>query len=219
MTRSAIRGKIAVLATGVAIAGGVAGCGSSSGKSSEAHVQVTAPVDGSIVASNRVTVRGTVSPPDAAVQVLGQQAQVGNNVFSSSVSLHRGANRIDVVATAPGANPTTTAVTVIRSGTVKSTPTSSTSGTVSGGGGGGSGGGGGQAGRAGTGSSDCGDGVTAGPNTSCAFARNVVSAYEQTGGGTVEVYSPVTHQTYSMSCTSSPPHVCTGANNASVYFP
>jgi Glucodextranase, domain B len=215
MTRSAIGSLIAVLgaATGVAVAASVAGCGSSSGNSSGAHVQVTAPVDGSVVGSNRITVRGTVSPADAAVQVLGQPAQVGNNVFSSSVSLHSGANHIDVVATAPGATPTTTAVTVIRSGTGKSTPTPSTSSSGSGGGGGS------QAGRAGAGGSDCGGGVTAGPNTSCDFARNVVSAYEQTGGGTVRVYSPVTHQTYSMSCTSSPPHVCTGANNASVYFP
>jgi hypothetical protein len=206
-----------VLAIGVAVAAVVTGCGSSGGNSSEAHVQVTAPVDGSVVGSNRVTVRGTVSPRDAAVEVLGQPAQVGNNVFSSSVSLHPGANHIDVVATVPGGSPTTTALTVIRSATGKTTPTSSSSG--SGGDGGGSGGGGGsQANRAGSGS-DCGGGITAGPSTSCAFARNVVSAYEQTGGGTVQVYSPVTHQTYSMSCTSSPPHVCTGANNASVYFP
>jgi hypothetical protein len=199
----------------VAVAASVSGCGSSNDKASAAHVQITAPVDGSDVRGNRVTVRGTVSPPDAAVQVLGQPAQVGNNLFSSSVALHSGANHIDVVATAPGANPTTTAVTVIRSGNgkVKVTPAPSNTGTATGGGSGGGGGGGGG------GRTDCGGGLTAGPNTTCAFARNVLSAYRRTGGGTVQVYSPATGQTYSMSCTSSPPHVCTGANNASVYFP
>lgn len=204
---------IAVLgaATGVAVAASVTGCGSSGGSSSAAHVEVTAPQDGSVVRGNRITVRGTVSPPDAAVQVLGQPAQVGNSLFSSSVSLHGGANHIDVVATAPGGNPTTTALTVVRSGTGKSTPTPSSSGS---GGGGGSPSGGGGGGK-----TDCGGGITAGPNTSCAFAQNVVSAYRRTGGGRVRVFSPVTNQTYTMSCTSSPPHVCTGANNASVYFP
>ena len=200
---------VAVLgvATGVAVAATVTGCGSSS--SSEAHVQVTAPVDGSVVRTNRITVRGTVSPSDASVQVLGQPAQVGNDLFSASVSLHSGANHIDVVATAHGANPTTTAVTVIRSG--KATPSSTPSNGASAGGGGSTGGGAGR--------TDCGSGITAGPSTSCAFAYNVISAYRRTGGGTVRVYSPVTHRTYFMSCTSSPPHVCTGANNASVYFP
>jgi Glucodextranase, domain B len=210
-------GVIAVLGatTGVAVAASVTGCGSSSGNASAAHIQITAPVDGSDVRGNRITVRGTVSPPDAAVQVLGQPAQVGNNLFSSSVSLHSGANHIDVVATAPGANPTTTAVTVIRSGNgkvqVTPTPAPSSTGTASGGGSGGGGGGGGR--------TDCGGGLMAGPNTTCAFAQNVLAAYRRTGGGTVQVYSPVTRQTYSISCTSSPPHVCTGANNASVYFP
>jgi hypothetical protein len=211
MVASKWLGGIALLgaATGVAVAASITGCGSSNDGDKPAHVEVTAPVDGSVVRTNRVTVRGTVSPPDSAVQVLGQAAQVGNNLFSSSVSLHAGANHIDVVATAPGADPTTTAVTVIRSGKAKGTPTASSGGSV---GGGASGGGGG-------GRTDCGGGLTAGANTSCAFAHNVLSAYRRTGGGTVQVYSPVTGKTYSMSCTSSPPHVCTGPNNASVYFP
>jgi hypothetical protein len=203
-------GYIAIGAvTGVALAASVAGCGSSSGDNSAARVQVTAPVDGSVVRANRITIRGTVSPSNAAVQVLGQSAQVDNSVFSSSVSLHSGANHIDVVATAPGASPITTAVTVIRSKRGR-TPQRKSGGATAGGGGSGAG----TSGR-----TNCGSGITAGPNTSCAFARNVVSAYQETGGGTVEVYSPTTRQTYSMSCTSSPPHVCTGANNASVYFP
>jgi hypothetical protein len=151
-----------------------------------------------------------VSPADASIQVLGRSAQVANGLFSSSVALHAGTNDIDVVATAPDTDPTTTAVTVIRSKRKKSkqqAPTgndsapapSSNTQTPSG--------------------TNCGAGITAGTNTTCPFARNVVAAYERTGGGTVRVYSPVTRKTYLMSCTSSPPHVCTGANNASVYFP
>src|SRR5437879_2220145 len=124
-------------ATSLALVASVAGCGSSSGDKSAAHVRVTAPVDGSVVRSNRVTIRGTVSPGNAAVQVLGQPAQVDDSVFSSSVSLQSGANHIDVVATAPGASPNTTAVTVIRSkrGSVRPQKSGGTS-TGSGGSGG-----------------------------------------------------------------------------------
>jgi hypothetical protein len=205
------------LATGAAAAASVTGCGSSNGSDSAARVQVTAPVDGSSVRTKRITIRGTVSPADAAVQVLGQPAQVVNNLFSSSVSLHSGDNHIDVVATAPGADPTTTAVTVIRRKAGRGRGSRGGGSGRRGSTGGGSGGGGSTGGDPGRPS--CGAGITVGPNTSCEFARNVVSAYRRTGGGTVRVYSPVTGQTYSMSCTSSPPHVCTGANNASVYFP
>jgi hypothetical protein len=186
---------------------GLTACGD--GKSGSAtRVQVTAPTDGTVVRTNRVTVRGTVSPADASIQVLGRSAQVANGVFSSSVALHAGTNDIDVVATAPDTDPTTTAVTVIRKKSKNQptigndsapAPSSNTRTTPSG--------------------TNCGAGIIAGTNTSCPFARNVVAAYERTGGGTVRVYSPVTRKTYFMSCTSSPPHVCTGANNASVYFP
>ena len=66
----------------------------------------------------------------------------------------------------------------------------------------------------------CGGGVSAGPNTSCVFAREVRRAYEAGGGSsTVEAYSAATGQTYTMTCTSGSPHVCTGGNNATVYFP
>ena len=67
---------------------------------------------------------------------------------------------------------------------------------------------------------DCGGGVSAGANTSCAFALNVANAYFGAGGGsaTVSVYSPVTNKTYSMSCTGGAPTVCRGGNNATVYI-
>lgn len=81
-----------------------------------------------------------------------------------------------------------------------------------------SGGGGGSVSSA----TACGDGVYAGANTSCAFAMNVVGEYgSNPGASTITAYSPVTGQYYTMSCGTSTNggHVCTGGNNAAVYFP
>jgi hypothetical protein len=154
--------------------------------------------------ADRVTVRGTVTPSDATVQIVGQPAQVGNGVFTGSVALHRGANTIDVVASAAGSAPATTTITVKRPGrrlrpdkpnqvqSRRAPPLSRTT--------------------------NCGDGLTAGARTSCPFAENVRAEYEQSGGGILDVYSPTTGQTYRMYCTSGTPHVCTGGNGASVYF-
>jgi hypothetical protein len=67
--------------------------------------------------------------------------------------------------------------------------------------------------------SDCGGGVHAGPNTSCAFAMNVRQAWLEAPGATntVRVYSPVTNDTYTMSCAPAGGGIsCSGANNASV---
>jgi len=66
----------------------------------------------------------------------------------------------------------------------------------------------------------CGSGVGAGPNTSCAFAMNVASAYYDSGGQTtLDVYSPTTGETYTMTCTPGSPTICRGGNDASVYVP
>ncbi len=68
----------------------------------------------------------------------------------------------------------------------------------------------------------CGDGVYAGANTSCAFAMNVVGEYgSNPGASTITAYSPVTGEYYTMSCgtAGNGGHVCTGGNNAAVYFP
>jgi actin-like ATPase involved in cell morphogenesis len=69
----------------------------------------------------------------------------------------------------------------------------------------------------------CGGNLFVGPNTSCPFAQNVQQAYSQSGGGNTNVtaFSPATGQTYTMSCTAgsgSTATVCTGGDNASVYF-
>jgi hypothetical protein len=70
-----------------------------------------------------------------------------------------------------------------------------------------------------SGARDCGGGLHAGPNTSCPFAQNVRDAYDAAPGTTasVRVFSPVTRQTYTMSCAAAGSGVtCSGANNASV---
>ena len=66
----------------------------------------------------------------------------------------------------------------------------------------------------------CGGNVSAGPNTTCAFALNVAYEYLNQGGGTrtIDVLSPVTGQYYAMSCVSGVPAVCRGGNNAVVYI-
>jgi Flp pilus assembly protein TadG len=74
-----------------------------------------------------------------------------------------------------------------------------------------------------SGGTNCGSGVTAGANTSCAFARNVRDNYYAAGQGDiyVDVYSPTTGQTYSMYCRAGrggAATLCTGGNNASVSF-
>lgn len=70
-----------------------------------------------------------------------------------------------------------------------------------------------------SGSTSCGDGLSVNSRTSCPFARNVKDTYEGSGGAsTIDVYSPVTGQSYRMTCTSGLPVVCTGGNGAAVYI-
>lgn len=70
-----------------------------------------------------------------------------------------------------------------------------------------------------SGGTPCGGGVSVGANTTCPFALNVRNAYSHgSGEGTVTADSPATGSSFTLSCTASP-HVCTGGNNASVYFP
>jgi hypothetical protein len=183
-----------------ALSFGTAGCGGSSKAASNVALQVAAPQDGGSVNADRVTVRGTVTPANATVQILGKPAQVGNGVFVGSVPLHAGSNTIDIVASAAGSTPSTTTITVTRKSAhhrrrtvVKSAPPISQK-------------------------TDCGNGLTVGPNTSCAFAQNVQGSYESSGAGSLDVYSPTTGQTYRMYCTSGPTVVCTGGHGASVYF-
>lgn len=67
----------------------------------------------------------------------------------------------------------------------------------------------------------CADGVSAGPNTTCAFAMNVAGEYgSNPGATTISAYSPVTDKYYTMTCSAySAGHVCIGGNGAEVYLP
>ncbi len=72
------------------------------------------------------------------------------------------------------------------------------------------------------GSTSCGGSLSVGPNTTCGFAANVEADYYSeigSGSGTVYSYSPTTGRYYTMYCSAGTPHVCTGGNDASVYFP
>lgn len=222
--RSLERGDSMRLATAGAFIGLVLvaiGCGSTTttttntvaSASGSVVVAVTSPTDGTVIAADSVTVRGTVSPPNAIVQVQGKPAAVGNGVFTGTASLHGGKTRIDVIGSAPGQDPGSSSVSVTRQATSKPhshkapttsapAPTPAPSQPPSGG------------------RSSCGGALSVGPNTSCAFAANVRATYQRVGGGTIEVFSPTTGKYYVMSCANTGSEVtCTGANNASVYFP
>jgi len=70
-----------------------------------------------------------------------------------------------------------------------------------------------------TSGTDCGGGISVNSVTSCTFAGNVRDEYQNSGGSSViEVYSPVTKQTYTMTCTGAGPTVCAGGNGAEVTF-
>jgi len=75
---------------------------------------------------------------------------------------------------------------------------------------------GGGSGGAATGST-CGDGLSVNSATSCPFARAVRDAFEGSGGASqVEVFSPVTQQSYTMTCSGGVPTICRGGNGAVV---
>jgi hypothetical protein len=219
---------------GLAVVASVAvGCGSattttttnvSSVGNGSVDVVVTSPTSGSVIAGNSVTVRGTVQPTDATVQVEGQAAAVGNGVFTGNATLHAGKTTIDVIGSAPNATPGSTSITITQqsggsssSGKASSGTTGSSSRSTPG-----------IAGEQPTpapvegGSSNqtsCGGGLSVGPDTTCDFAEDVESAYNASGGSeTVDAYSPVTHKSYEMTCVSRARVECTGGIGASVFF-
>jgi Glucodextranase, domain B len=195
------------------------GCGStattttttSAEGASAVTVALTSPTSGSVIAADQVIVRGTVSPANAVVQVQGQPATVGNGVFTGTATLHGGKTTIDVIGSAPGAAPDSTSIMVDRqsAGGTAATPRPASAAVTP------------AIAYSGNGSGEtaCGNDLAVGPDTTCSFAENVRSAYDGTGPGTVMAYSPVTDRTYAMSCSAGAAVVCTGANNASVYFP
>ena len=75
---------------------------------------VVAPTEGATVRAGRSHRAGHGQPANAQVQVLGSPADVSDGVFSARTSLEMGDNSVDVVATAPNAEPVTTTVSVTR---------------------------------------------------------------------------------------------------------
>jgi hypothetical protein len=96
----------------------IAGCGGGDPAAQKppppVRLQVTAPTDLGVVAAGTVEVRGSVSPPNAQVQVQGRRARVSGGTFSASVPIQRGPNVIDVAATARRRSAALTAFRITR---------------------------------------------------------------------------------------------------------
>jgi hypothetical protein len=107
-----VRRLALVLAAGLTLAA----CGEEPRPANEPRVRLKldVPSDGRSVRAERVTVRGSVTPADAAVRVAGEDADVTGGAFVAEVVLVPGGNIIDVSATAPGRRPATDAVRVLR---------------------------------------------------------------------------------------------------------
>ena len=91
-------------------------CGEAPTPATEPRVRLklAVPDDGGEVRDDHVSIRGTVTPGDAAVRVAGEAADVDGGEFTAEVALVPGGNVIDITATAPGRRPATDAVRVMR---------------------------------------------------------------------------------------------------------
>jgi hypothetical protein len=210
--------------TGVVAALAVAGCGSTTSTTTSTvgagavSVVVVAPTSGSVIAASNVTVRGTVDPANATVQIQGQPAAVGNGVFTGTAALHPGKTTIDVIGSAPGMTPGSTSLTITQQSS-GSPGGSSHQGSSSGGATPGVASERGGSAESTSNQSSCGGGLSVGPDTTCEFAEAVQSAYQSSGGSsTVEAYSAVTKKDYEMTCVTGARVTCTGGIGASVYF-
>jgi hypothetical protein len=207
------------LLSGLALVGAcvAAGCGTSTAVTTRTVVaqrvvvKITAPVRAGEANGSSVLVTGTVDPADATVDVAGQPATVSGGRFTARASVATsGRTTIEAIAHALGRSPGASAVVIVRQSAAAQAGSVSRLGSS----------GLGQ----GTGSApnltSCGAGVSAGPGTSCGFARNVQAAYMMgAGAGSYEVFSPTTKMKYTMTCRASGVGlVCTGGNGASVYL-
>ena len=77
-------------------------------------MNVLTPRDGAELREGEVLVEGTVTPPDATVQVAGRAARTRNGVFASRVRVDRGSNRVEVAARANGQEIGRQALTIKR---------------------------------------------------------------------------------------------------------
>jgi hypothetical protein len=106
--------RLAALTLAVGLA--LCACGEAPRPASEPRVRLKldVPDDGGQVRADRVEVRGTVTPGDAAVQVAGTDADVEAGQFTASVALQPGGNVIDITASSPGRRSATDAVRFVR---------------------------------------------------------------------------------------------------------
>jgi hypothetical protein len=109
-----------LLAAGLALSA----CGEAPRPTAEPRVKLklNLPDDGRTIRDEKVLVRGTVTPADAAVQIAGHDATVDGGQFTLTVALDPGGNVIDVSATSPGRRPATDAVRIIRDMSVEIPP-------------------------------------------------------------------------------------------------
>lgn len=202
----------AVAALGAALA--LSGCGASATATRTSTivaprvaVAITSPSPAATITGSSLTIAGTVAPSDAKVDVAGSPATVSaGGRFSARASVESGTTTIEVIGRAPDRSPTAAAIVITHSMQVSAGSASGLSGASA------------SSGGIPTDSTSCGGELSAGPDTSCTFARNVQAAYEGKGGGTYMVWSPVTKQRYAMTCTAGAVIVtCRGAS-AYVYF-
>lgn len=99
---------VLVLATAL-----LAGCGDD-GSPRPVRITLSSPADGAVVHGDTVEVSGRVRPASARVLVGGATASVLGGRFRGEVTLHEGANVIDVGASASGARTAWAALRVAR---------------------------------------------------------------------------------------------------------
>ena len=176
----------------VAIAGAIAwfAITRNDGAPKTTDITIQSPPSYTTFKNRLVTLRGSVTPDDATIEVNGVTTKADQGFWSVRVPLNYGKNSIVIRAAHQGfADGSASTVLVRKHGH-----------------GGGGGGGGGEAWH------DCGGGLSANGNTTCGFATNVQFDYPHTSS----VFSPTTRQTYSMSCSGVAVITCRGGTNAAV---
>jgi hypothetical protein len=77
-------------------------------------LKLETPNSGGSTRATHIAISGTVTPADAAVQVMGAEADVSAGEFTVDVRLQPGGNVIDITASSPGRRPATDAVRFVR---------------------------------------------------------------------------------------------------------
>jgi PASTA domain/Glucodextranase, domain B len=105
-----VRRLILLLAAGLVLSA----CGETPRPTTDPRVRVKLDTSNGTTRDDHVAIRGTVTPADAAVQVMGKAARVSAGQFTADIGLRPGANVIDVTATSPGRRPATDALRYLR---------------------------------------------------------------------------------------------------------